>query len=253
MSRFDRFRKLEAPRTERPADGPRKNQERFDWMEAERAPSDLPPPPPPPPGPAAQRIERQVSEQPLTLDPRNKQEQQFIRCMRCEGDSSRYADDCVHCGAALQTEAQRDFNERFWQQRQVQVAEEKQAAEKFRAGRQQMTKEQAEAQAEAYMAMVQESRGGEMGGGSSWTPPGVRFIRSIESSNGQWLAVGGFVVAGALAVLGLLKHRPGQDMLVWGCMGVLLLLGVLFTPPVFWSSRGRRRRSWLFDDDDHFP
>ncbi|HZN95755.1 MAG TPA: hypothetical protein VFB81_23740, partial [Myxococcales bacterium] len=238
MSRFDRFRKLEAPRTERPADGPRKTQERFDRVEAGRAPSDLPPPPPPPPGPAARRIERQVSDQPLILDQRSTQEQQFIRCMHCEGDNSRYASDCVHCGAALQTEAQRDFNERFWQQRQVQVAEEKQAVERFHKGREQMTKEQAEAQAAAYMSMVQEARGGELGGGSSWTPPGVRFIRSIENPNGQWLAIGGFVLAGALAVLGLVKHKPGQDVLMWACLGVLMVLGILFTPPVFWSSRG---------------
>ncbi len=253
MSRLDRFRKLESPRTERPADGPKKTQQRFDRMEPERAPADLPPPPPPPPGPAAERIRRQVSDQPLALDQRNPQEQQFIRCMHCEGDNGRYATHCIHCSAALQTDAQRDYNEQFWQQRQVQVEEQRQAEEQFHANRDQIAREQAEARERAYAAMKEEARGGDFSAGEGSAPPGVRLIRAIESPALQWAAAGGFALAGVLAFYGLANLKRGPEWLPFACFGALLALLLLFTPPRWWTHRVRRRRGWFFDDDDYYP
>lgn len=252
MSRLDRFKRLESPRTERPGDAQKKTQERFSRMEPERAPADYPPPPPPPPGPAADRIRRQVSDQPLALDQRNTQEQQFIRCMDCEGDNSRYATHCVHCSASLQTDAQRDYNEQFWRQRQVQVAEQQQAEQQFRANQDQYAREQAEARQRAYEAMVEEARGGDFSGGEGSTPPGVRLIRAIKSPTSQWAAVGGFVLVGVLAFYGLVNLKRGPSWMPFVCIGALLALLLLFTPPGWWTYRGRRRRGWL-DDDDYFP
>ena len=253
MSRLDRFKRLEAPRTERPGDAQKKTQERFTRMEPERAPADLPPPPPPPPGPAAERIRRQVSDQPLALDHRNTQEQQFIRCMHCEGDNGRYATHCIHCSAALQTDEQRDYNEQFWRQRQAQVAEEQQAVEQFQANRERLAQEQAEVRQRAYEAMVEEARAGDFSGGEGSTPPGVRLIRAIESPALQRAVVAGLVVVAVLAGYGLTKLRRGPEWLPFVCIGALLALLLLFTPPGWWTYRGRRRRGWFFDDDDYFP
>lgn len=238
--RMDRFKRLEAPRTERGGDdAAKKTEERFTRMEKERAPGEAPPPPPRRP---ASRMERQVSDQPLALDTRSKAEQQFIRCMCCEADNSRYAQVCIHCGAPLQTDEQRDYNEQFWRQRQADVAQEQQAVEQMQAHKKQLTKEQAEAQAEVYAAMVREAQGG----GDTSDPPGIRIIRGIESTSGRVMAVIGFVVLGMISFGCLAKWQPGRTWLgVTGLVGVVAL-AILFLPPGIWTAR--RRRSFWNDD-----
>ena len=236
MSRLDRFKRLEAPRTERAGDeASKKTEERFTRMEQERAPGEAPPPR----RPAAQRVERQVGDQPLALDNRSTQEQQFIRCMCCEADNSRYAQVCIHCGAPLQTDEQREYNEKFWRQRQVEVAQEQQAVEQFHAGKAKLTAEQAELVARAQAEMVKEARGG----GEEGDAPGIRLIRGIESTSGQVMAVIGFVVMGMISLGCLAKWQPGRTWLAVIGLAGLATLAILFLPPSVWITQ-RRRGFW---------
>src|SRR5262245_52919403 len=107
MSRLKRFQHLEAPREGRPGEASSTTDERFANLEAERPAQPATPASTASRGGAAERFQRQVSEQPLALDARVTGEQQFIRCMRCEADNSRYARECIHCGTRLDTDEQR--------------------------------------------------------------------------------------------------------------------------------------------------
>lgn len=68
------------------------------------------------------RFERQETS--LELDRRPKDIQPFVRCPRCEADSARSAVHCRNCGAALETEEVRAFNELFWNRRVAQAEAE---------------------------------------------------------------------------------------------------------------------------------
>jgi hypothetical protein len=52
----------------------------------------------------------------------------FTRCMRCGTDHGVFATECSSCAASLDTDAQRDFNERLWARRQEEAAREAAAA-----------------------------------------------------------------------------------------------------------------------------
>lgn len=54
-------------------------------------------------------------------------ERPFTRCMRCEMDHHVLATECSGCGASLDTESQREFNERLWAARQEEAAAERRA------------------------------------------------------------------------------------------------------------------------------
>ncbi|HEY8208363.1 MAG TPA: hypothetical protein VIG99_12825 [Myxococcaceae bacterium] len=240
MSRLDRFKHLETRRTERGGDDDagKKTEERFARVEKEQAPDRAPSPAN---RPAAQRVARQVSDQPLALETRSKEEQQFIRCMGCEADNSRYAQSCVHCGSALWTDEVRDYNEKFWRQRQTEVAQEKQEVEQIHARKEQHTKEQAEAKAAAFTAMVKEAQRGS----DSGEAPGIRIIQSIDSSSGRVMAIAGFILLGVISFACLGKYQPGRTWLgVTGLLG-LLALAILFLPPSVWA---RRSRNHWWDD-----
>ena len=249
MSRLKRFQHLESPRSERPGEGPRSTEGRFNRMEPERAPGT--PSPPPPQGAAAERFQRQVSEPPLALDTRDQGEQLFIRCMRCEADNSRYAQECTRCGASFQTAEQRAFNETFWQRRQAEVAVEAEAVARFHDHREQeaeIQRRQREAvQAQAFEMMKAEGRGG-FREGSSHLPPGVRLLRAIENPTGQLAAIAGFALLGILCVLGIWKAQPNGAFHYLSFGGVLVLV-FCFTPPSWWR---HRRRRWWHGGDDYF-
>lgn len=243
MSRLDRFKRLEAPRTERAGEGTKKTEARFSHVEQERAPGEAPVS-----RPAVQRMERQVSDQPLALDTRSTEEQQFIRCMICEADNGRFAQVCVHCGAALQTEQQRDFNEQFWRRRRSEAAQEQQAVDQLQQHQAQLTEEQARVQRQAFEQMVRESQDG-----SSGQPPGIRLINGLKDPIWQWVLIGGFVMVGLAAGVSLWRSHPDQAGLKWICTGALVVLAWLFTPPSWWSYGWRRRgrRPWHLGSDDY--
>lgn len=242
MSRLDRFKHLEAPRTGRGGDddASKKTEERFARVEKEQAP-DQAPPAKPANRPAAQRMARQVSDQPLALEARSTEEQQFIRCMNCEADNSRYAQSCVHCGSALWTDEVRDYNEKFWRQRKAEAAQERQELDQINVRKERHAQEQADAKAAAFTAMVKEAQRRDDGGEA----PGFRIIRSIESSSGRVMAIAGFILLGVISFACLGKWQPGRTWLgVTGLVG-LLALAILFLPPSVWVVRNRR--SWWDD------
>ncbi|HYV43843.1 MAG TPA: hypothetical protein VFA20_03235 [Myxococcaceae bacterium] len=239
MSRLDRFKHLETRRAERSSEGDKNTQERFNRVEQERAPGEAPPP-----SPAAQRIQRQVSDQPLALDQRSTEEQQFTRCMHCEADNSRFAHACIYCGAPLQTDEQRDYNERFWRQRRSEAAREQQAVDQLRQHNEELTEEQARVQRETFSEMVKEAQGQARREGQPW---GIRMINALTDPIWQWVLIGFFATAGLGAAAGLWYGRPDQLGLRWVCIGTLAALGLLFTPPGWWA---RRTRRGLFQDYD---
>jgi hypothetical protein len=67
---------------------------------------------------------RPAAERPLEVDDRAPASQPFVRCARCETDSSRYAARCSTCGEPLDTDEQRAFNERLWAGRRAQAEAE---------------------------------------------------------------------------------------------------------------------------------
>lgn len=241
MSRLDRFKRLEARRAERAGEGAKNTEARFSHVEQERPPAEAPVS-----RPAVQRMERQVSEQPLALDTRSTEEQQFIRCMICEADNGRFAQVCVHCGAALQTEQQREFNEQFWRQRRSEAAQEQQAVEQLQQHQAQLSEEHARVQRQAFEQMVRESQDG-----SSRQPPGIRLINALKDPIIQWVLIGAFVLAGLGAGVGLWRSRPDQHTLRIVCGAILGIEALLFTPPSWWTYGGRRRgRPWHLGSDD---
>jgi hypothetical protein len=52
----------------------------------------------------------------------------FTRCMRCGMDHGVFATECSGCGASLDTDAQRGFNEKLWAERREEAAREARAA-----------------------------------------------------------------------------------------------------------------------------
>jgi len=238
MSRLDRFKHLEAPRADRSGEGDKNTEERFNRVEQERAPSEARPP-----RPAAQRMERQVSDQPLALDQRSTEEQQFIRCMHCEADNSRYAHACIHCGAPLQTDEQRDYNEQFWRKRRSEAAQEQQAVEQIHRHEEERTEEQGRVQRAAFEQMVKEAQDVAGRDGQPW---GIRMINAVQDPIWQWVMIGFFAMAGLGSIAGLRYGRPDQIGLRWACVGALVSLVLLFTPPSWWA---RRTRRGFFDSD----
>jgi hypothetical protein len=229
MSRLERFKRLEAPRTER-SEGGKKTEA--------------------PLSPAAQRMERQVSDPPLALDTRSNEEQQFIRCMQCEADNSRYAHACVHCGSPLQTDEQRQYNEQFWQKRRSEAAQEQQAVQQLHQRRQQheqeLSEEQARVQKEAFSQMVKEAQDQAGREGQPW---GIRMINGLKDPIFQWMLIGFFVLVAGGAIAGLRYLRPDRVELKWVCGGALATLVFLFTPPSWWTRRTRRGSLFSGDDD----
>lgn len=124
MSRLRRFLRIERPRSERPddADQSPETAERFGAVER---PGPVPAPPRssgaglgrfgPEPEPTIELVAADASERP------------FTRCMRCGMDHNVFATECSGCGASLDTEPQRAFNERLWAKRQEESAREAEA------------------------------------------------------------------------------------------------------------------------------
>src|SRR5512141_440901 len=131
MSSLRRFLRIERPRAERPedVDPSPDTAERFGDIER---PGPTPGAPRssgaamdrfgPDPEPRIELLETAAADRP------------FTRCMRCGMDHNVFATECSGCGASLDTEPQRDFNERLWAKRQEEAAREARA-EAERAGR----------------------------------------------------------------------------------------------------------------------
>lgn len=191
MSRLRRFLHLERPRAKGPdaAEASPATAERFGGVErpgqGPQAPhssgADLDRFGPEPP-PRIELLETASGEQP------------FTRCMRCGMDHAVFATECSGCGASLDTEAQREFNEQLWARRQEEAAREAQASAERKAMQERARAELRQAQRamgeelarevgrrERIRLEVEERREGGWGGGPGW-PDGGGW-----SAFGRWL------------------------------------------------------------------
>lgn len=123
MSSLLRFLHLERPRSAAPDEGDPTpaTAERFEGVERPGA-GNAPGAPSssgadlgrfgPEPEPGIDLVETAAGERP------------FTRCMSCGMDHNVFATSCSNCGASLDTEAQREFNDRLWARRQEEAARE---------------------------------------------------------------------------------------------------------------------------------
>ncbi len=253
--RRDRFLKLERPRPDAGPADPLPDEERFDGL-GDPQPSGTPAPPPaasqapgPPPGSTGPRSAtdrfRPPPPRPLDTAPAVDGEQPFVRCFECEADNSRYAASCTNCGARLDTEAQRAFNEKLWRTRKAEAEAERKATAELEAARQAQAAEQARVRREVAEEMARREKdridaelpdgpfgGDPVGGRRGGDTAGMRLLRLIPGTGWRIAAaVAMFTVPFLLAIFG-----PGQLR----AAGMLLLFVVigLFSP-------GRRRqRRW---------
>lgn len=150
--RFSRFQNLER---ERPLEGDASGGEsadgraesgRFNALQTEMRPA-------PGPAPIAQgHLARFDAPKPaeLSLDASTEQDQPFIRCRVCEGDNNRFAVECQHCSADLNTPEQRAFNEQLWAQLRETRQQEAEAHQQMQAAQLQAEFELKQAQRKAW-------------------------------------------------------------------------------------------------------
>jgi ribosomal protein L37E len=248
VSRLRRFLRIERARSERPdgdpSDGSPGTTERFEAVER---PGERPGAPRssgadldrfgPEPEPSIELVEAGPSDRP------------FTRCMRCGMDHNVFAAECSGCGASLDTEPQREFNEKLWARRREDAAREAsaEAERKERAAR-----------AEAELAAARRAMGEELarevgrherrrlgmddGLGGGWgglgggtdsgyggPPLGFRLLRALPDWRWQVGAIAiGIGVVGGLVAYGRAGH-PGA------LLAAMLLVVVLAVPQ--WRTR----------------
>ncbi len=98
----------------------------------------------PPPPPSIELVATEAGERP------------FTRCMRCGMDHTVFATECSGCGANLDTEPQREFNEALWAKRQAEAARETAAAAERRELRARADSEDAAARRGAAEGLARE-------------------------------------------------------------------------------------------------
>jgi hypothetical protein len=146
--RLRRFLKLERARPggAGPVD-PLPDDGRFEHLGEEPAPAAATPIPPE----ATDRF-RPAPERPLQTAALPAGAQPFTRCLRCQADSTVYAERCQGCGAPLDTPEQRAFNERLWAGRVAAMEEERRVL----AGREEQRRDEAEERARVRREVAEE-------------------------------------------------------------------------------------------------
>jgi hypothetical protein len=242
---FDRFRRLERPRAPGAGEAPR-SAETDARIEAVEGPAPEPPAAaaPSPSGGDLERF-RAPAAPTLELDLQGESDQPFRRCASCETDNYRTATRCTTCGADLDTEAQRDFNRRFWAGRLVTAATEAQASAarqaQLDADQVSLAAERREA-AEAMARQVGEQERQRLereGFGPTWTDPldAIGMGRPRGSLLLGWLRA--MPMPWAIATGALLLLVPLLLFLFQPVVGIIagVVILALFSPP--------RRRSWF--------
>jgi hypothetical protein len=254
-AKYDRFRRLERPRRAGPDEPsvPTGTGTRIEAVEGPRPAADAAPPAVDAEDGAPSHLDRfrPEPERGLELDLSDHDTQPFIRCAACETDNFRTAARCSTCGAALDTEAQREFNRRFWDARKAVAATE---AEAVAARRLLLEEEQARSAGLARQAAESMARQvgdaerrrleregyvpGWGGGGSpvDWTegrpqqtPAGVRLLRLLPDG---WRVPTGVALV-LLPVLLAMVFMPAGLL-----VGAVVL--ALFSPPRWRTRFGSR-------------
>ena len=262
-SRYDRFRRLERPRSgaPEPAPTPSGTDAR---IEAVRGPvEEAVPSPGAPAGTeagAASEAEsgggldrfRAAPERGLELDLADHDSQPFTRCAACETDNFRTAARCTTCGADLDTDEQRGFNQRFWAARQAEAAVEAEASAARQATLDEELSRAATLRREAAESMARavgdaererlEREGFSSGWGSGSSPldwPGGAGTSSVPIGI-RWLRLlpAGWPVPAGVALMLL----PVLLSLVFMPAGLLIgaVVLALFSPPRWRSRFGSR-------------
>jgi hypothetical protein len=161
-------------------------------------------------------------------------ERPFLRCPRCEADSSRYADRCFNCQEPLTGEDVRAWNEQLWAERKAQ--QQPVARDQGEAALLQQSRLVGEALARE-VAERERTRLSWWSGANDFTPVGVRLLSLFPTTRGRLLAGAVAFAAflgGAITAFVARKH----PMLQGAGFVVALLMVVLFTPNT------RYRRWW---------
>jgi len=174
-----------------------------------------------------------------TADPQEGA-QPFTRCASCQMDNTVYAPACQHCGAALDTPAQRDFNERLWASRKTEAEAERRASadreqerQREAAAQARQRRELAEELARQEKDRIEEQYGDGPGGpGLASGSAGMRLLRLVPGAGWR-------IVLAVFAIgIPLLLLLFGRGRLQFAGMALLGILIALFSP-------GRRRsRRW---------
>jgi len=251
--KFDRFRRLERPRSAGPDQAPASSatDARIEGVEGPG------PARPPAAGDPASGGElgrfRSPPERSLELDRSGDEAQPFLRCAACETDNYRTAPRCTTCGADLDSEPQRLFNQRLWAARRAEAAAEAEASAARRAQQEREAADEAALRRRSAEAMAREVGDAERrrlereGFGPGWgplpevswpgptdgasTPWALRWLRSLRPG---WALPIGLLLLGAPVLLYLLFPPLGV------LAGAVAL--ALFMPPS-WRTR-RRWRPW---------
>jgi hypothetical protein len=184
--------------------------------------------------------------------------QPFVRCFRCEADSSVYARTCATCGEELDTPAQRAFNEKLWAKRRAAQEEEERTLATQRAEREQAEAEAVQARREMGETLARETARQQRdrldaesygdgwsrrrwGWGSGWDgedgdprPLGLRLLSLIR--NPRWRIGVAVAILALAAVLVLAAFFSGGQRALFIVYVLFAIFGVLFAP--------RRRRRW---------
>jgi hypothetical protein len=229
MGRFNRFLHLEKERTQKdgePEAGstPDARAARFGGVQP-----DVPVPPPPPGGPAAAPHAPRFEQAPggpreLALDEKRAEDQPFIRCATCEGDNNRFAQECQHCHADLNTPAQRAFNEQLWTTLRAQKEAEAAAHAEKLAAQLQAAEQEARGRREMFEQMAREVRR-ETEGRLSDAPLGLssRWGRGRLRLGNPRTDLGSFV--GIAVVVLVLMGTLGSCRSALGLLPILALAG----------------------------
>ncbi|MEI6224654.1 MAG: hypothetical protein WCS72_07865 [Deltaproteobacteria bacterium] len=242
--RRDRFLKLERARPGRPdAAEPPPGDERFEGIGdppgVDPAPGTVPAPPPRSSVPSSSTDRfRPPPERPLETMEEREGAQPFTRCASCQMDNTIYAAACLNCGAALDTPAQRAFNERFWAERQAQAETERREMAEREKVRQGAAADQARQQRELGEEIARRERervDADFPDGPFQRPgpdtTGMRLLRLLPGT--------GLRIAAAVVIIGLplLLLLFGRGMPQLAGMVLLGIVVALFSP-----SRRRTRR-----------
>jgi hypothetical protein len=251
--KFDRFRRLERPRSAGPDQAPASSPTDA-RIEAVEGPGGAGPPAAGEPASGGELGRfRAPPERSLELDRTGEEAQPFLRCAACETDNYRTAPRCTTCGADLDTGPQRQFNQRFWAARRAETAAEAEASAARRAQLEREAADEAALRRRSAEALAREVGDAERrrleqeGFGPGWgrlpevslpgpadgasTPWALRWLRSLPPG---WALPIGLLVLGAPVLLYLLFPPLGV------LAGAVAL--ALFTPPS-WRTR-RRSRPW---------
>jgi hypothetical protein len=233
--RRDRFLKLERPRQAgRDVVDRLPDEGRFEDM---GSPEPAPAPSSGVPSSSTDRF-RPPPERPLETVGDRSGVQPFTRCASCQMDNTVYAPACQNCGAALDTPAQRDFNERLWSARRAEAEAERRASAEREQARQREAAEQARQRRELAEELARREKDriddelGETTGRPASDTAGMRLLRLVP---GPGLRVAIAVVAIVIPLLLLLFGRGQVQFAGMALLGVLI---ALFSPA------RRRSRRW---------